>query len=539
MKAFIALGKNGDILSVLPILFREFELTGEHPYLVVSRQYADLLKYVSYVRVVVWDGHWQDLTGAMRFSKEYFDEVVTLQVFSKDFSIQKRRPSFQIDQWQRAGCDEHFGLWKGVVDLRDKHEESLLTKKINDGAILIADFSESSPFPQAAELVELFKGWFPNRQVVRLSEFKSSNIANFLGLYDKAELLVSVETAHLHLSASSTVPVIALATDKPSKWHGSAWQSRYLFYVRYSDFNSRKSEMFQAADSVLNDKPSQENSTVLKTQIKHGYNPSYIEHGGKKILVYRHHATNSWHTKLSLEEDGVLSAIHFHEFFEDSSIEDPKLFVFGGKLHISFIVARAEHGQWFCWVAYGELFKVGDRWEVDNINKVNFGDNSGAGMEKNWVFFENNGKLMALYGEKELQVVVEVNGELVVAVHKSSPVPWDYGEKRGGCIVPLGDNFLRIFHSHRSESGQSRDWIYYMGAVLMESKPPFAQLQVRQMPLVSGDEKWLPDCKRWKPSVVFPGAIIRNGSGWDIYFGSNDCECKKIHITEELLRLNP
>ena len=95
---------------------------------------------------------------AIRFGKQRFDSVTTLQCHCRDFQIQHRTPSFQLDQWLRAGCVEQFGKLPLVFDNRSQLQERILrdnTVKRGEKFILIADHSESSPFDKIDELVEV------------------------------------------------------------------------------------------------------------------------------------------------------------------------------------------------------------------------------------------------------------------------------------------------------------------------------------------------------------------------------------------------
>src|ERR1035437_2819399 len=123
MSAFIQLGKYGDVISVLAILYHEFQTTGIKPQLVISKEYADILEGCGYVEPVIYDGNFADLRGAIKFAKKRFDETCVLQTHGNDFPIEHKTASFQLDAWVRADCVECFDDCPLVFDQRNGRRE--------------------------------------------------------------------------------------------------------------------------------------------------------------------------------------------------------------------------------------------------------------------------------------------------------------------------------------------------------------------------------------------------------------------------------
>lgn len=124
-----------------------------------------------------------------------------------------------------------------------------------------------------------------------------------------------------------------------------------------------------------------------------------------------------------------------------------------------------------------------------------------------------------------------MQGANVMREFKTKSPAWEWGELRGGTSpLPHRGLWLRFFHSHV-------DGIYRMGALLMESQPPFQVMAVSKWPILSGDDRYKYGWKFWKPRVVIPyGAIEWNG-GWMVSIGRNDSECALVHVTPEMLNL--
>ena len=259
MSAFIQLGKYGDALGILPILHHEFQTTGIRPQLVISKDYADILEGCSYVEPVIYGGNFADLRGAIKFAKKRFDEVIVLQTHGNDFPIEHKTTSFQLDAWVRAGCVESFDDWPLVFDQRSRRRERTVywahvsrTEKKgrpHEKFILLADHSESSPFPQADELAGTLKKEFgETHKIIRLSEVKAEKPFDLLGIYDKATCLVAIETMHGHLSKASKVPTIMLATDG---WRGTAPHKKFAFYCKYQDYHKRRQEIVELIKNIV------------------------------------------------------------------------------------------------------------------------------------------------------------------------------------------------------------------------------------------------------------------------------------------------
>src|SRR5688572_10933268 len=109
MKCYLQLGKLGDITSILPCLYADFQETGEKPHLVVGRRYANLLEDLDFVEPVLWTGDWNDVSGALKEAKRRFGEVLVPQMHARDYVPRRQYPSFQLDQWQRCGRLHQWG----------------------------------------------------------------------------------------------------------------------------------------------------------------------------------------------------------------------------------------------------------------------------------------------------------------------------------------------------------------------------------------------------------------------------------------------
>lgn len=251
-RTHLNLGRYGDVCAFLPVLKNEYDETGQKPRLIISRDYADILEGVSYVEPIVYQGKFEDITGALKFAKGIGSEVVASQVVGiPDVVVSQvygdaHLPkiicdSFQQDAWRL--CDK-LELWprqpKLLFDRRDKKREAKLVKGIPKDKpwIVVSSGGNSSPFPYNDLLWEVLNHSVPEFHVVDLSKIKAEKFFDLLGIMDhpNTAAMILTDSGPLHLSYATEKPVHAIATDSPSLWHGTAWRPFYASYTRYRNF---------------------------------------------------------------------------------------------------------------------------------------------------------------------------------------------------------------------------------------------------------------------------------------------------------------
>lgn len=535
--AWVLPGKIGDILSALPILGEEARIHGKRQTLVVSREYAPILERAPYVDPVVFEGDWQDLNGALRFAKKNFRKVINLATYGKQFPVEHLTPSYEYDRWYRAG---YLDKWD---KLPMEIERSKLTHShLDTPYILVADSGESNKFGFENELFAAVWEAAGGRRIFKLSEIKMRYFSDFLDLYDQADALVTIDTAHLHLSKASKVPTFVLATDKPSPWSGSGWSRRFKWYSRYSEWNERKDELIRVMKRVLDGRKDPEPSVIATPQF--GYNPTiYSGRLGTDLTVFRYHPNpKQWRSRLAVMNGAGAKDIEMPESIASHTAEDAKLFSFRGQTHISYVNALfpggGDCGFTPCSVGYGRLLYNDGNWKVVNHCRINYGQNDFTSQCKNLVFFENSNRLYCIFRVSPEHEVLEVEEDRVVKVLKTPAPEWKWGQMKGGSNpIPFNGQLLRFFHSRTGLQGKSRGFRYYIGALLMEAQPPFKITAVSSEPLLGGEEEYIPGHKYWKPNVVFAGTAIEEPGGYRLSYGYNDSQCRTVLLTPEDLRL--
>lgn len=537
MKPLCTIGmKSGDLCaSAIPIAYAEFKKTGERQKIIAAEKYSGILSGCSYIEPIIWLGEWDDLVGAMKAHPD----SVQISTYGKGFTVQKKTPSFVLDQWRMAGQLENYDRLPLIFDRRDNAREKLLVAKhVKDGekVILFADHSESSPFEQMPDLMSLLVDNFgTTHKILRLSEVRAEKIYDLTGLYDRADVLVGIETMHLHLAAASGVSVVALVTDKPEIWRGAAWRKQFALHVRYADYEHRKVEIVRAVRDVIDMAEPPE----IKITGSKGYNMSVMDVDGRTMAVYRYHPNPvHWRTQLALNYGGRTFRVEPEPKFREHSIEDGRLFMFKGKIHLSYTVSRTVENSSRSVMQYGEIFEDGGVWRIRNSFQPKYGKNDFSGMEKNWVFWSIGEKLYAAYQRSPEQIILELDGDRVVQEFKTKTPEWAWGAMRGG-TQPIEHNglLLQFFHTQHKNKKSAWWWRYFIGCLLMETQPPFQIVSVSKFPILAGNEKYFSGWQFWKPSCFLPYGAIKKGNDFLISGGINDSATFTSLITEKQLNL--
>lgn len=293
----------------------------------------------------------------------------------------------------------------------------------------------------------------------------------------------------------------------------------------------------------------------LKESPRH-WNCGLLRYKGRLWLAYRYH----------LKEHGGRCATAISEMNPDTlqptgrsqwlklsgptgteHHEDARLFMFKGEPYISYTEMRGYRPgvDYTCVMKYAQLKLRGTKWEVVDSWLPKFGRNDGRSKEKNWVFFEHDRAVHAVYSSGPQHQVIRIEGESVTKVYESAGPAWHFGPVRGGTppLLQPDGTFLTIFHSSLATEIAPHFVRYYAAAYTFEGRPPFAPLRVSTRPLMVGSEvdghqvdpRYV---EGWKPYVVFPcGMVEREGGGWLVSLGVNDWQCAIARLRPDQLHL--
>jgi len=264
-KIYVLTGKRGDILSFLPVLYAEYK-AGQRCALLLSSEFASLMDGVGYADKIEFASEPWEIDKAMAQAWQLSSQVRCVQVAGPPDLVKQHSyapngqefavtDSFVKEQWKLAG---HLPLWKTqpslLFDRRDKEREAKLLEKFpkKKKVILVSAGGLTAPFPHKELLIKILELNFqPKFVVVDLERFKAERIYDLLTLFEKAHCLVACDSAPLHLAqACLNLPVVALANDSPSLWHGAPWRANHICYIRYKDFPNRAVEMLDAIEAI-------------------------------------------------------------------------------------------------------------------------------------------------------------------------------------------------------------------------------------------------------------------------------------------------
>ncbi len=268
------------------------------------------------------------------------------------------------------------------------------------------------------------------------------------------------------------------------------------------------------------------------------YNCSIIEWQGKTLLASRFgwNGSSVWLCELGPDYQpiaGTLRDLGITHAQAKRGVEDPRLFMFGGRLHIavSGYDARQNGGTSLILARFDDCLNIEAVWIPQYEKRRNW--------EKNWAFFESAGALHSVYeiDQAGSHVVLRHDGDRATeAARTKHDYRWAGTAMRGGAPpVRVGGEMYHWFHSFTiNRRGLV---IYGLGLYTFAATSPF-QI-VRRLPgVVLLADAQIP---AWSKSVLFPcGAILRDGQ-WVISYGQNDRECKLAFFDarEVEWRLNP
>lgn len=234
----VQLGRFGDIINILPVALH-IHNNYRKPHMMVSREFASVLDGVSYVTPYVVDLPNDELGQAMKLAKKEFKHVIRTQIWGKGHQQERTCSAYNEESWKEAGFWKEFSSrdWVPLFDRRNSETERGLAAKArryDQRTILVSLKGVSSPLPGGDSLLQDIINHFGEEYtVLDLGTLKLHRIYDALGILDAADVLVTSDSAMLHLAAASPVPVMALTNPQP--WLGTKPRCNWRRNFKYGD----------------------------------------------------------------------------------------------------------------------------------------------------------------------------------------------------------------------------------------------------------------------------------------------------------------
>lgn len=207
--------------------------------------------------------------------------------------------------------------------------------------------------------------------------------------------------------------------------------------------------------------------------------------------------------------------------------EDPRLFAFGGRLHLIFAGLEWRGGRLIVSQMIAEL---GDDLQVTRVWEPRYASRT-LPYEKNWMPFESGGQLYCVYSTRPHQILhIDTQKGIATLAHESSGPPdtfWSGWKLRGGAPpLRVGNQFVSFFHGWRRSEKSGREWFdYATGVYAFNATAPFQVTRICRQPI------WKPDPHKRHlnvtadKDVIFPSGAVLVGDEWLVSAGHQDSEC--------------
>ncbi len=252
------------------------------------------------------------------------------------------------------------------------------------------------------------------------------------------------------------------------------------------------------------------------------------DHGRTVIAISR--LDNNWNatdkTILSLPGKG-----------SQQITEDARLFASQGELYCSY--TEIDHSVNPAWHATMRLVRLNEDFTVDKFIPMTFGNNKDyAGIEKNWVFFEDGENLKFIYDISKMHVCqIHPQSGQVKAQWESNKIYYEHGLIRGGSSPTKYSDDEMIAFYHTSTDFPWLERRYGMGVFTFDPKEPHKMKRISKVPLLMGSRN-NPFCGSGNGKCIFPcGHIVKNDDFY-VACGVNDTYNTILKFTVEQLEEN-
>ena len=244
----VQLARAGDILSILPAVDKIRE--GQRVNWLVHDSFASVLDSVSWVNIHRFRGGDCGVKDAIQHAERFIGgKVIATQVNGNP--IPRSKDNFIVDQWHRLGMLRYFHDLPLVFDKRNADRDAVLARthlpKTDKPILAYCMSGHSSPFPRANAFVAWLRSHAPQYQLLDIAAIKLPSVVDLLPILQKCALLVTIDSAPLHLAYACGIPTVALS--QPLAWYMS--EPRYHWIKRITYDQADDSSVLNELESLL------------------------------------------------------------------------------------------------------------------------------------------------------------------------------------------------------------------------------------------------------------------------------------------------
>lgn len=234
----VQLGRYGDLLNILPVVKYIHDHYGK-PSVMVAKQFADLFDGVNYAHKCVFDGGFGDVEAAVELAQKKFALVIVSQVWGHTWRVPHECESYNMESWRMAGFLDRW------TDPAMKLELSVpipLAMPSRPSIAVCLSSGHSSPFKEWASVqAHIQDGYSGAFDVVDLATMVCDRVYDLLKWIRSARVLITSDTATLHLAAACKTPVVALVND--AAWLATTPRCNCVLRLHYGEALSRIGEI--------------------------------------------------------------------------------------------------------------------------------------------------------------------------------------------------------------------------------------------------------------------------------------------------------
>lgn len=205
------LGSFGDVIHSLPIA--KYHSQREPINFVISDKYASVLEGVSYVEPVVCPVPYHDLPVCLEWAHKNLPRLINVFLWNHPATSRTRFTSFCEEMFFLGGCHPQFGHWFPDFDRRHKQREENWVNQLDLSRPIIAYTinGDSHHFTHQAFFESSLVHRFGRRcSLVNTVQNMPPRIYDMLALFERAKVIITIDTATLHLAKACQTPTIEI-----------------------------------------------------------------------------------------------------------------------------------------------------------------------------------------------------------------------------------------------------------------------------------------------------------------------------------------